>query len=395
MNYKVTRDEFVKILYEDTDFKRDFEEISILDSIGRTLYEDVHSNNTLPNQKTSGMDGIAFAFDNLEKNPIEKWILDVDYIYANTGVAIRDEFDTVVPIEMVSVEEDRLHIEKLPDKKGVRVNEIGSTILKDELLISRDTVIRPSHISLLAAGGIRNIKVIKKPIVAVIPTGNELISYGMPVPIGKNVETNSLMLKASIEEWGGIANIFPIIPDDKNLLIDTLKTAVEESDIVIFNAGSSKGTMDYTLDVFKEVGEVVFKGLLHGPAKPTCYALSDNTPIIGIVGPPIGAELTTNWYLRPLMDNFLNRPLYKWDKLEIELMDDFKNPMPFEFYSQVEIVKKDGKYIGYSINNKRTSRISASTEANALVKIPAKGCIEKGSIVEVELKIREEYIKNI
>lgn len=203
------------------------------------------------------------------------------------------------------------------------------------------------------------------------------------------------MLKASIEEWGGVANIFPIIPDDKNLLIDTLKTAVNESDIVIFNAGSSKGTMDYTLDVFKEVGEVVFKGLLHGPAKPTCYALADNTPIIGIVGPPIGAELTTNWYLRPLMDNFLNRPLYKWDKLEIELMDDFKNPMPFEFYSQVEIVKKDGKYIGYSINNKRTSRISASTEANALVKIPAKGCIEKGSIVEVELKIREEYIKSI
>lgn len=181
MNYRVTRDEFVKILYEDTDFKRDFEEISILDSIGRTLYEDVHSNNTLPNQKTSGMDGIAFAFDNLEKKPVEKWILDEDYIYANTGVAIRDEFDTVVPIEMVLVEEDKIHIEKLPDKKGGRVNEIGSSILKDELLISRDTVIRPSHISLLAAGGIRNIKVIKKPIVAVIPTGNELVSYGMPV----------------------------------------------------------------------------------------------------------------------------------------------------------------------------------------------------------------------
>lgn len=395
MNYKVTRDKFVKILYEETIFTRLYEEISLEDSLGRTVYENIYSNNILPNQKTSAMDGIALIFDNLENKPIEKWILGEDYIYANTGVAIKDKFDTVIPIEMVKIDNGILHIEKFPETIGERINKVGSTILKDELLVEKDTVIRPTHISLLAAGGIRKIKVIKKPVVAVIPTGNELVPYGMPVPKGKNVETNSLMLKASIHEWGGIANIFPIIPDDKELLIETLRTAVSESDIVIFNAGSSKGTMDYTLDVFKEVGEVVFKGLLHGPAKPTCYAVADNTPIIGIVGLPIGAELTTNWYLRPLMDNYLNRPLYKWDTLKIKLKDDFKNPMPFEFYSQVEIIKKENEYFGYSINNKRTSRISASTEANGLLRIPPKDIIKKESIVEVELKVRKEYIKSI
>src|SRR5699024_12031499 len=142
------------------------------DSLMINVYENIYSNNILPNQKTSAMDGIALIFDNLENKPIEKWILGEDYIYANTGVAIKDKFDTVIPIEMVKIDNGILHIEKFPETIGERINKVGSTILKDELLVEKDTVIRPTHISLLAAGGIRKIKVIKKPVVAVIPTGN-------------------------------------------------------------------------------------------------------------------------------------------------------------------------------------------------------------------------------
>ena len=151
-------------------------------------------------------------------------------------------------------------------------------------MIKSGEVLRAEHICLMAAAGVKSVEVLAKPVVAFIPTGDELSHFKMPLKTGKNAEANSLLFKALMREWGAKANVYPIIPDDLWLLKQTLQDAVQNSDIVVFNAGSSKGTMDFTSKVFQSLGELVVSALSHAPAKPTSFAMIGDTPVLGIVG---------------------------------------------------------------------------------------------------------------
>lgn len=384
---KIKREELINILYNEFEFNRDIESIHISEAVGRTLAEDIFSNEQLPNTQTAALDGIAYAYKTLETKEIRDWVLGEDYVYANTGVAVANIYDTLSPIEYIKVIDNVLSIEaeNLPKTRGEYINKAGTFIKYDELLVRENTSLKPAHISLLASGGVRKIKVIKKPVVAVIPTGNELVPYGMPLPIGKNYETNSLMFKGFIEEWGGRANIFPIIPDDKTLLVNALKRAIDESDIIIFNAGSSLGSKDFSKEVLEEVAEMKVEKVAHGPAYPTCFATSGNKAILGIVGPPLGAETTSYFYLRPLMDNYLNRDKYEPTKMKVRIMDDYLEPRPLDFFERVRVVFEDGEYRAYNIKNERSHRISGVRDANAYLRVAVGKTIKKNDIREVEI----------
>jgi molybdenum cofactor synthesis domain len=384
---KIKREELISILYDDFKFNREIENIYIFQAVGRILAEDVFSNIELPNTQTAALDGIAYAYKTLETKEIKNWVLGEDYVYANTGVAVESTYDTLSPVEYIKVKDNVLSIDKenLPKEKGEYINKPGTFIKYDELLVRKNTSLKPAHISLLASGGVRKIKVIKKPVVAVIPTGNELVPYGMPLPIGKNYETNSLMFRGFIEEWGGRANIFPIIPDDKTLLVAALKRAIEESDIIIFNAGSSLGSKDFSKEVLEEVAEMKVEKVAHGPAYPTCFAISGNKAILGIVGPPLGAETTSYFYLRPLMDNYLNRDKHEPTKIDVRIMDDYLEPRPLDFFERVRVVFEDGEYRAYNIKNERSHRISGVRDANAYLRVAVGKTIKKNDIREVEI----------
>src|SRR5699024_9388453 len=137
---------------------------------------------------------------------------------------------------------------------------------------------------------------------------------------------NSIVFKSLVKELGGKPIIYPIIPDNPKQLLDVLIQAVNEADIVIFNAGSSKGEHDYTMDVLKEAGEILVEEVSHAPGKPTSLALSNGKPIMGLVGPPIGAELTARWFIEPVINHYLNQPISKPTTLEVELLGEVTSP---------------------------------------------------------------------
>lgn len=153
----------------------------------------------------------------------------------------------------------------------------------------------------------RSVPVRVKPKVAFVPTGDELVAPGGPIQPGRNIETNSILAAAKIRGWGGVPLVFDIVPDNPELIKDAIRRACAMADIVVLNAGSSKGSADWSCEQMEELGRVICHETNHGPGHHSSFALVDGTPVVGISGPPAGASFTLNFYLRPLMMRFLGR----------------------------------------------------------------------------------------
>ena len=267
-----TRDEYIQLATSLAKFDRRTEVVSLRDSVGRVTAKDIYSVNTLPNQPTSAMDGIAVRFEEITSKDVDTttWELGKQYVFSNTGVAIPAEYDTAIPIEQVEFDTDnKLHIKQIPSHKGDRIVSRGNIMKEGDLLVPANYLITPLQLGVLASGGIYELEVIAKPKVAIVPTGNELVPAGGVLPLGKNVETNSIVVETFVKEWGGEPIVYPIIPDDPDYIYDTLCHALKRSDMVIYNAGFSKGTHDFGKSILAKIGKVYAFEVAHGPAKHT------------------------------------------------------------------------------------------------------------------------------
>ncbi|MGM0471092.1 MAG: molybdopterin molybdotransferase MoeA [Bacillota bacterium] len=386
---KPNREEMIELLRSKVEFERRTEMVRLEDVVGRVTAKEIYAKNTLPNQPTSALDGIAVRFSDVVGGEVDttQWELGQEYVFSNTGVAIPTDYDTVIPIERVDFTEDgKLQVEKFPSYRGEKVKSRGSMMEAGNLILPANYLINPSQLGVLAAGGIRELEVIAKPKVAIIPTGNELIPAGIPVPDGKNVETNSLVFSELVKKWGGQPLAYPIIDDDPEQLYDTLCQALSEAEIIVLNAGSSKGEDDYAVDILERVGEVITYQVAHGPAKPTNFTLADNKPILGLVGPPSGAKLTANWYLQPLIRSYLGQPKFKPQQIKARLTEGVSSPVDFDFYRQVIVTEKDGEHLARPLNRAKDSRINYAVKANGLLLIPGGKEFKVGEVVTVELQ---------
>jgi molybdopterin molybdotransferase len=287
------------------------EYVAIDDAYGRTLAEDMYAAVTLPNSLTCRMDSVAVHWDNFkDKLPdTSKWVRGNQWQFANTGVAMPKGFDTAVVVENVEIDDDEnIVFLAAPTKRNAGTAPIGSRMKEGTLLVQKGLTLTPLLLAHIASGGHVLVPVLAKPIVAFIPTGDELVPPTNEVPLNKNIESNSIVVKGKVIAWGGTPLIYDIVPDDPKLIQAAVWDAVEKADIVVLNAGSSKGSDDWTMEILEDIGEVLCHETDHGPGHHSSYSLVENTPIIGISGPPMGAAFTTDFYLKPVMDLFLGRP---------------------------------------------------------------------------------------
>ncbi|MBO4352243.1 MAG: molybdopterin biosynthesis protein, partial [Eggerthellaceae bacterium] len=156
---------------------------------------------------------------------------------------------------------------------------------------------------------------------------SELVEAGGEIPLGRNIESNSLLMKGKIEQWGGEALLFPITPDDPEAIEATLRKAAAEADIIVLNAGSSKGSDDWSLEILEQIGTVLYHQTSHGPGHHSSASVLEGTPVIGISGPPGGAAFTTDFYLRPAMRKFLGLDPYA-TSIPVKLAAEFAGKGP-------------------------------------------------------------------
>lgn len=390
-----SREEMKCFLRQKINFSRRYEVVDLYQAIDKVAAEDIKAQTVLPKQPVSKMDGIGVRFADFSDGipDTKSWTEGKEYVFANTGCVVPNGYDTVILIEDVRFEDGKLCILQRPEKKGQLIDTTGSLIGKDEVLVYKNEKITPPLLGLLASGGVKTVKIIAKPKIVFLPTGDELISWqNNDYPADKNVESNSMMLYGFAKQYQADLKIYPIVPDDKEAIKEALTKASQEADIILINAGSSKGTKDFTLDLLEVQGEVFVYELGCRPGKHSSFSVFNNKPVLGIAGPPNGAELAMRFYLKSIVEEYYNQSECITDKVKTVVDFDFTAPSNADFCLQVHIFMRDEKYHAIYINPKAVTRSTLLHKYNAFMYL-SKGCsLVKGQEFTAELIVNKKDI---
>lgn len=299
-----------------------YEQVAVDNAFGRVLARDVIAKTDAPNVLTCSMDSIAVHWSDFaclgegEIPDTTGWVRGVDWEFANTGVAMPEGFDTAVVVEHVEVSDDEQYvtIDAAPSKQFAGTKPVGAQMKAGDIVVEAGCIITADVAARIAACGHSTVQVVRKPRVAFIPTGDELVVPNLPYSTiaperfagyGKVYESNSVVVRGKVEAWGGQFVPFDIVPDEREAIRVAVERACAMADIVVLNAGSSKGSDDWSVEVLEEMGEIICHQTNHGPGHHSSYAIVDGVPIVGISGPSGGASFTLNFYLLPVMKRFL------------------------------------------------------------------------------------------
>ena len=272
---------------------------------GRITAHAVYSRLSVPARHLSAMDGIAVHSSDTAGATEQRPVRLRNATPVNTGNLIPDGYNAVIMIEYVEeVLDDEgqgwIIREEVPPWQHVR--PVGEDIAEYEMIIASHHHIQPQDIGALAAYGIAEVSVFALR-ATVIPTGDELVALTpgvLPAP-GQVIESNMLMAQAYLEEQHVEVYKTPIVPDDRDEIRSAILSAVQDSDIVLLSAGTSKGTKDYSSQLLEELGSVLVHGVSMKPGKPVIIGSIENKPIICLPGYPVASYTV----LREIVDSLL------------------------------------------------------------------------------------------
>lgn len=289
--------------------------VTLDQAVGRVLARDMVSSNTLPVVRASSFDGVAVksaAFANGLPDT-STWKRGIDYVRADTGDDFPDEFDAVVMIEKAAVQPDGSIVfdDDVIVEAGSGVRPAGSTLTAGTPLLRAGSIIRPTDLAVLAMGGATMVPVRRKPRIAFIPTGSELVPAGIKPRRGQNVDTNSLMVKHLLLEYGAEPIVFPIVYDDPAELERAFEEALAVADAVVVGGGSAIGEEDFNVRMIEKRGTVVHHYIAAVPGRPLMMAAADGKPVVDLPGPTLAAYYGCEWCLQAITARILGIPVHK------------------------------------------------------------------------------------
>lgn len=371
------------------------------ESVGCVLASEICAPFDLPLFSNSAMDGFAVWASDIdratEKKPVTLPIQMVIRAGDNppplengmtakimTGASIPQNADAVVMKEEVQAEEGSVHFWK-PAGVGKNVRYQGEEMRKGETALKNGTVLTPAAVGLLSSLGIRNVPIHRKPLVAVISTGNELVEYGNALTPGKIYESNSVGLLAALGEIPCRTALFPICPDDPKILRKYLSIALKACDFILISGGVSVGDSDYTKSSLEGLGiETCFWKVAQKPGKPLYFGRRENRFVFGLPGNPVSALVCFYEYVRPALRRFLGQKELTLEESSAELAEPYSKRSglshfvrAFSFYEdrqlKVRPLEKQGSHI-----------LQTFAEANCFLIAPEESeTMEKGSRVSV------------
>ena len=371
----------------------DIEFVNTIDSLGRITSEAIYAKNNSPAFNAAAMDGVCVdskvTKNASEENPV---ILKIgkDIKVVDTGDPINNPYDAVIMAEdLIQIDESTYKIIS-PISGWENVRPIGEDIVKGEMIIESNHIIKPIDIGALVAGGIVGFNCYKKKKVGIIPTGDEIVNITNDLKEGDIIDSNSYMIKSLVEESGGIGIRYDIVKDDYDLIKKRVIDSVNENDITILNAGSSAGTEDYSVHVLKELGEVVVHGVSMKPGKPVILAIVNNKPVIGLPGYPLSAYLAFDLFVKDLITNkkIIN------EEIEAIVSKRLISSLKHREFVRVKIGKVNDKYIASPLNRGAASQMSM-VRADGVLSIPQNSeGIEAGEKCKISLLKNKESLNN-
>ena len=393
----ISREEMLEKILDIYRPRLEKEYVYLKDAWSRVTAENLYSKNDLPVNRASRMDGIAVSSDDFQNGipDTSGWQLGKEFTYADTGDDFSDKYDAVIAIEDVKI--NKIGIEISPDvtvKKNSMVRLRGEILRKGELIVPKHTKLDSLALALLAMGGTTQVSVLKKPKVAFIPTGDELIPPGISLKRGETTDANSIMIETELSNFGAQPLIYPIVKDKRQELKNVLHDAIGKSDLVIVNAGSSMGSEDYSVAIMSELGQILQHGIASAPGYPIAFAFINDKPVINLPGPTIAAFCGMDWAVREMINHALHQKVFYRERVKAEITESVKKRPNFEMYIRLLLTQNGEKYYAQPIA-KNASSYTSMVQVNGLhiAPIGIKG-YEAGEEIEVELlSLRSEIPK--
>jgi molybdenum cofactor synthesis domain-containing protein len=359
--------------------RTEIETIKTEDALGRITAEPLFAKRSAPSFHSAAMDGIAVraeqTYGTTERHPMTLKI-DQDAVWINTGQPMPKEFDSVIMVEKIHQLDDETLEIRSPAYPWQNVRKVGEDIVATQLLLPQNHCIRPYDIGALVSAGAFSVKVYKRPLVAIIPTGSELVHYKdlkETQPLKKNeiIEYNSLILAGLVREAGGIPIIYDIVPDVEEKILETMRKAVEsDAHVVIINAGSSAGSKDYTAHLISQLGDVLVHGVAMMPGKPTILGMVDDKAVVGNPGYAVSSTLSFEQFVRPLLHSLQGYNPYEPETIIVRPTRDIPSTLGIEEFLRVNIGKVGEKYVATPLARAAGS-ITTLTRAEGIMRIPA------------------------
>lgn len=387
------------------------EEVDIKIALHRFLAEEIVASNNLPGFNRSTMDGYAIraedSFGATDSLPSYLKIIGEikmgfepefkinpgEVVKISTGGMLPEGANAVMMVEYTEQIDDTTIEARRSISPWENVVREDEDLKTGEIILKKGHRLRPQDMGVLAGIGKTNIKIYRKPKIAIISTGNEIIPAKGEPRIGQIRDINSYTLGACIEEAGGVPACRGIIKDEVILLEQEIKKTIKEDKVeaVIISGGSSVGTRDVTLEVLNGLGKpgVLIHGVSVKPGKPTILAIAGNRPIFGLPGHPVSAMIIFDLFVRPLI-SWLQGGDYDYDfdfrkEVEAELTCNVLSDSGREDYVRVFVYEKGEKFYAEPIMGK-SGLISTMVRASGLIKIGLNiEGLEKGSKVMVRL----------
>ncbi len=342
-------------------------------ALGRVTAEPVWARLSSPHYHACAMDGYALrAADTVGASPahpirleLERQVLAVD-----TGDPLPSWADAVVMVENVQRTDEAIVLQA-PLARWQNVRSVGEDIVATELLLPANHRLRPVDLGALAGTGYTTVNVRRRPRVAVIPTGDELVTPRPNPRPGELLEYNSLVLGAQVEVWGGEASRFPIIPDIPEALIAAVTEAAQWADLILLNAGSSAGRGDFSARVVTALGKLLVHGINVRPGHPVVMGVigPEAIPIIGVPGYPVSAALTGELFVRPLLHRWQGLAEPQPQTVKAHITRKLLSPAADDEFVRV-VVGRVGERVLAAPLSRGAGVLTSLVRADGLVRIP-------------------------
>lgn len=395
----------------------DVEEVGVLEVIGRVAAEDLASDIDISPFAHSAMDGFAMRAEQLEgasaDAPIELDVIaevpagawfegeigEGQCVRIMTGAPLPASADAVVKYEIVDVvagdgrEGSRVAFTK-PAGVGDNIRAAGEEAQAGEVIVHAGEVIHSAGVGFLTGCGVTRVNTYRRPTVAIIATGSELVDPTEVPTKGKIRNSNSYALAACAIDAGAVPTVLPIAADDFDGLRAAVVAATDDYDFVVTSGGAANGDYDFIKKVVDDAGELLMTTVNMRPGKAQTFGIVNDTPVFGLPGNPAAAYLGFEMIIRPALRKMQGYSHFERPHVKARLTRDTKKKDPRRIFNRATLAKDDDGYLVTPAKNQSSGLFGPIQRANCFVILPeGPGEYHEGDAMDcVMLDIPEEVL---
>ncbi len=371
------------------------ETIPVSEACGRVTERAVYAHISAPHYAASAMDGVAVkapdTFGATETTPVT--LGEDRFTVVDTGDPIPADCDAVIMVEDIVTHADGSITIHAPAAPWQHIRQIGEDVCAGEMILPGGVEITPAAMGAMLAGGVLEVCVLRRPVIGIIPTGDEIVPPCADPKPGDIIEFNSTIFSAMINGWGAEAKTYPIVPDQFDEIKNAVSRAAGECDVVLLNAGSSAGREDYSAAVIRQLGEVLYHGIAIKPGKPTILGNVGTTPVLGVPGYPVSGIIVIEQLLKPLVDLWFRKGAAAAQTVKAVLTRPVVSGLKYQEFVRVRMGEVGGRLTASPLA-RGSGVVTSFMKADGILTVPqgTEG-FEAGQEVEVTLMTAPERLQ--